>query len=97
MALTKTVTKMWPDENYVGLNLTVTDNNRPDLGSGEQVVIQATISRQYVKGEDVTNDIRDELGNEAQDLIDAYKAMRVKYVNAVYTTKINQIDGALTL
>ena len=97
MALAKTVTKMWPDENWVGLNLVVTDDNRPDLGSGAQVVISATVKRQFVTGEDMPNSVRDELGNEAQALIDKYKGQRALYDNATYTTKIAQIDGALTL
>lgn len=97
MALTKTVTKMWPDKNWVGLVLVVTDDNRADLGIGAQEVINATVKRQFVKGTDMTNTIRDELGADAQALIDKYKDERALYDNATYTTKIAQIDGALTL
>jgi len=97
MALAKTVTKMWPTDNEVGLNLVITDDNRPDLGTGAQVVISATIKRQFVKGEDMTNEVRDELGNEAQALINKYKAERLLFDNATYTDKIAQINGALQL
>lgn len=97
MTLAKTVTKMWPDENRLGINLVITDDDRPDLGAGAQVVIRKTISRQYVSGEDMTNKVRDEIGNEAQGLIDKYKALRVKYDKPAYAIKVTQIDNALTL
>jgi hypothetical protein len=90
-------TKMWPDENNVGINLVVTDNDRPDLGAGEQIVIEETISRQYVKGEDMTVDTATDIGNAAQALIDEYVAERVIYTKAIYQTRINQIVGALSL
>jgi len=95
--LSKTVTKMWPDGNYVGLNLIVTDDDRPDLGPGAQVVINKVVKRQYVKGQDMTNEVRDEIGNEAQDLINKYKSLKAKYDNPIYGQKVSQIDGALTL
>lgn len=97
MALTKTATKMWPDANYIGLVLVVTDDNRPDLGAGAQVVINKTISRQFVKGEDMTNRVRDSIGEEAQLLINEYKNERARYDNPTYQTKITQINGALVL
>jgi hypothetical protein len=90
-------TKMWPDSNHIGMNLIVTDDERPDLGSGEQVVISKTIIRQFVKGEDMSNTVRDSIGKEAQDLIAKYKAERAMYVKAIYQTKIDQIIGALSL
>lgn len=90
-------TKMWPDENHVGMNLVVTDDDRPDLGAGAQVVIDDAITRQYVKGVDISNETRDEIGNEAQGLIDKYKELRALYDKQVYTDKITQIIGALSL
>lgn len=97
MALAKTLTKMFPTPNDVGINLIVTDNDRPDLGTGEQVVISETISRNYVKGQDMPNKIRDDIGEVAQRLIDDYKSQRAEYDKVAYQTKVNQIDGALTL
>jgi hypothetical protein len=88
-------TKMWPDDNNIGMNLVLTDDQRPDLGAGAQVVIEKTIARQYVKGQDMSNETRDEIGNEAQALIDKYKERRTLYDKQVYTDKINQIIGAL--
>lgn len=97
MALANKSTRMWPDENWVGLNVVITDNDRPDLGVGEQTVINQVVKRQYVKGQDMTNKVRDEIGAEAQKLIDNYKALRAKNNNSVYVNKTNQIIGALTL
>ncbi len=97
MTLANKSTKMWPDANYVGMNLIITDNDRPDLGQGEQVVIQKAIKRQFITGEDITNEVRDSIGEEAQKLINNYKAERAMYDKAIYQTKIDQIKGALTL
>lgn len=99
--LLKTVTKAFPTKSksqglLVGINLTITDDDRPDLGTGAQVVIKETITRQY-EPTGMTNEIRDEIGKDAQDLVDAYKALRNKYDNATYDTKVDQINGALTL
>ncbi len=88
---------MWPDENWVGLNVVITDDERPDLGLGAQVVINQVVKRQYVKGQDITNDVRDAIGEEAQKLINDYKTLRTKYKNQVYIDKTDQIIGALTL
>lgn len=95
--LAKTVTKMFPTASTVGLHLKVTDDDRPDLGEGVQVVISEVIAEQFVKDEDITNEVRDEIGKRAQAFIDDYKALRVLYDKTVYGTKINQISGALTL
>ena len=97
MTLANNSSRMWPDENWVGINVLITDDERPDLGDGAQVVIQKTVKRQYVKGQDMTNKVRDEIGNEAQALIENYKVLRTKYNNSVYVAKTNQIIGALTL
>jgi len=97
MALAKAVKKMFPTESLVGIHLEITDDERPDLGAGAQIVISTVISEQHVAGEDVTNETRDKIGARAQVLIDKYKALRARYDNEIYTTKVAQIDGALTL
>lgn len=98
MALTaNNSTRMWPGANNIGMNLIITDNNRPDLGEGEQVVINAQIKRQFVTGDDITDRIRDSIGEEAQERINSYKAERAIYDKPIYQTKIDQIKGALTL
>lgn len=38
MALAKTLTKMFPTDNEIGIHLILTDDDRLDLGAGEQVV-----------------------------------------------------------
>lgn len=90
-------TKMWPDENHVGMNLVVTDDDRPDLGAGTHAVIEQTITRQYVKGVDMSIDTATSIGEEAQALIDKYVAERDLYLKAIYQTRITQIIGALSL
>ena len=97
MALAKTVTKMFPTPNRVGIKLIVTDDDRPDLGVGVKVVINITISRNYVRGQDMPNVIRDDIGNEAQKRINEYKSLRADFDRAGYQTKVTQIDNALTI
>lgn len=97
MALTKTVTKMFPTPSTVGIHLVITDDDRPDLGEGAQVVINTVIDEQYVAGEDMANDVRDKIGARAQKAIDRYKALRAVYDKETYDTKVGQIEGALTL
>lgn len=97
MSLAKTVTKMFPTPNTLGINLIVTDDDRPDLGPGERVVINKTISRNYVKGQDMPVKIATEIGNEAQTLINSYKNLKSDYDKEAYQTKVTQIDNALTL
>lgn len=102
MALAKIVRKVFPlkseaEGTLVGIHLTITDDDRPDLGSGTQVVINETIDRQFVSGDGMSNEARDEIGQEAQELIDTYKSLRSKYDKSTYTTKVSQIDSTLTL
>jgi len=95
MALVKTVTKMFPTENHVGFHLVVTDDERPDLGSGPQVVINSTFSANIPISADMTLAIQTELGNQAQAEIDRYKALKARYDIPAYQTKVNQINNAL--
>lgn len=100
MTLAKTVTKMFPTPNKIGINLVVTDDGRDDLeplGPGVKVVISKTISRQFITGQDMANEVRDDIGREAQRLIDEYKVLKARFDNATYSTKVSQINGALTL
>lgn len=97
MTLANNSSRMWPDENWVGLNVMITDDDRLDLGAGAQVIINQVVKRQYVKGQDMTNDVRDAIGVDAQKLITDYKALRAKYDNSTYVSKTDQIIGALVL
>lgn len=89
--------KMFPTASTVGMHLEITDDDRPDLGEGAQVVINTDIEEQFVAGEDIADETRDEIGRRAQALIDEYKTLRAVYDIAAYQIKITQIDGALTL
>lgn len=98
MALTATLTKMFPTEDEVGINLVLTDDDRDDLepiGPGTKTVLTQTFSAQYVTGQDMSNEVRDELGKRAQEAIDRYKMLRARFINPVYDTKVGQIQGAL--
>lgn len=100
MILDAKLTKMFPTENRVGINLVLTDDDRDDLepvGPGVKTVLTQTFSEQYVAGQDITNKVRDKLGKQVQEAIDKYKRLRAMFVSSVYDTKVAQIQGALTL
>jgi hypothetical protein len=92
-----TCTRVFPDPNHVGMRLIVTDDDRPDLGSGEQVVINATIKRQFESGNNLDLKMRDSIKDEAQKLIDDYKVLRDLYNDSAYINGATFIEGALTL
>lgn len=97
MALAKTLTRMWPTENEIGINLVLTDDDRPDLGAGAQVVVSKTFKADVPIDIDMTNDVQQDLGERAQRAINSYKALKVIYDKPVYQTKVNQINNNLTL
>lgn len=89
MALTKTVTKMFPTENTVGLHLKLEDDG--------VTVIDQDFSEQFVSGEDIPNEVRDKIGSRMQEAIDKYKALKARFDSAKYETVRTQVDNALTL
>lgn len=97
MALAKTVTKMFPTPNRVGIHLKLTDDDRPDLGPGVQIVIDRNFAGAFITGSDMQDKVRDEIGKAAQTAIDAYKKLRAVYDATAYGTKVTQISNALKL
>lgn len=95
--LAKTVTKTFPTENTVGMHLVLTDDARPDLGDGEQVVIDQDFSENFSPGEGIVNEVRDAIGGKIQAAIDEYKRKKTIYDAPTYETARTQIDNALTL
>ena len=89
MALTKTVTKVFPTENRVGLHLELKDDG--------VVVIDQEFIENYAPGDGVTNDIRDAIGNRMQATIDIYKMLKNRFDASAYETVRSQVDNNLTL
>lgn len=97
MNLAKTVKRMFPTENHVGIHLILTDADRPDLGEGAQVVVNETFTANIPFDTDLTNKTRQELGVKAQSAINRYKKLATYYAKPAYETKVEQIANALTL
>jgi len=89
MTLEKTVTKVFPTENKVGLHLELKDDG--------VVVIDEDFTEDYAPGVGVTNDIRDAIGNKMQAAIDQYKMLKNRFDAAAYKTVRTQVDNNLTL
>lgn len=97
MALAKTVTKMFPTDNHIGIILILTDDDRSDLGEGAQEVVRKTIKRNVPTNADMSDKVQREIGLEAQRAIDDYKKLKAIYDKPIYQNKVNQIDNNLTL
>ena len=94
MALTKTVTKVFPTPNHVGLHLKLIDDSRDPA---EQMVIDKDYMEQWASGTDVPNEVKVEIGKRMQADIDAYKALLARYNAAAYDTAASQVETGLTL
>ena len=101
MALTKTVTKVFPTESRgsqtIGIRLVLTDDDRPDLGSGTHVVIDETFTVVRAIGTAPDTESKTIIGAAAQEAINVYKRCRAAFESAAYETARAQIDGGLTL
>ena len=101
MALAKTVTRVFPTESRgsqtVGIHLVLTDDDRPDLGSGTHVVIDELFTMDRAIG--TPPDAKDKiaLGQDAQAAIDKYKRCKATFASAAYETARAQIDEGVTL
>jgi hypothetical protein len=94
MALTKTVTKLWPTKDtrnifHPGINL--------KLFEGEEEVRNKDFDRDFVPGRDDIGQITADIIKEAQAYIDHYKEERDMYVTQAYDTAVGTIDSGLSV
>lgn len=101
MALTKTVTKIFPTESRgsqtVGVRLVLTDDDRPDLGVGIHTVIDESFTTVREPGTLPNTADKIKIGQDAQAAIDKYKRCKAAFENAAYETTRAQIDGGLSI
>lgn len=99
--LAKTVTKVFPTESRgsqtVGIRLVLTDDDRPDLGTGTYVVIDEPFTTVREPGTPPNAKDKQVIGQKAQAAIDKYKRCKSAFESAAYETARSQIDGGLTL
>ncbi len=89
MALTGTVTRIFPDANHVGYHLEVKD--------GVDVVIDKDYMEQFAVGSDVPVKTLTTIGNRMQVDIDAWKALKAVYDHQVYINGAGQIEAGLNV
>jgi hypothetical protein len=89
MALTKTVTKVFPTTNTVGMHLKLEDDS--------VVVIDRDFTENFTKGQGATNEVKTSIGKQMQAAIDEYKTNKTLYNSAAYETARTQISNGLTL
>lgn len=97
MALTKTVKKMFPTENTVGMHLTVKDDDRPDLGEGPQVVIDSDFAVQFSRTAGIVDDTKTQICLRMQEAINRYKSLKNIFGKSAYDAARDQIDNNLNL
>ena len=101
MALAKEVTKVFPVESRgsqtVGIHLVLTDDDRPDLGSGTHVVVDESFTMDRAVGTVPDADDKKTIGENAQEAIDRYKRCAAAFDSAAYEAARLQIDEGLTL
>lgn len=99
--LAKTVTKVFPIESRVsqavGIRLILTDDDRPDLGTGTHVVIDEQFTTVRAIGTPPNTEDKIKINTNAQAAIDKYKRCKNAFESAAYETARSQIDGGLTL
>lgn len=99
MALTKTVTKLWPPKSgtdgrvRVGIHLKLVDDDRP---AEQQTVIDTDFTAYFGGGHTIAETLARVLA-AAQTAIDTYKAEKTTYGAAAYTAAVVAIDAALEL
>lgn len=98
MALTKTVTKVWPvrgNRNIyrIGIHLTLTDD---DPLVPVSIPIDQDVTVDYVKGQPPENYV-DDIIADAQALIDKYKAEKIIHKTTAYETAIAAVDAGLDI
>ena len=89
MALTKTITRMFPTKNAVGMHLELKDDG--------VVVIDRDFTENFTKGQGATTAVKTSIGNQMQAAIDEYKENKALYDSVAYATARTQIDEAITL
>ena len=97
MALYKTVTKMFPTQSVVGLHLELEDDDRPDLGTGKQKVIDRDFTENFTRGQGTINAVRNSIGKKIQEAIGEYRESADIFRSAKYETMRTQIDNNLQL
>lgn len=94
MALTKTVTKVFPTPNHVGLHLKLVDDSRDPA---DQIVIDKDYMEQWASGTDVPDEVKQRIGKRTQTDTDAYKALKARFDAPAYDTAAQQGEDGLVL
>ena len=89
MALAKTVTKIMPTKNQIGVHLKLEDDDHP-ITEGMVVVIYEDITDNY--SDEPTVDNRAEIAKRVQKKIDEYKSNKEMYLNPKYTNAVTWVS-----
>jgi len=85
--LTKVITKLFPDNNYIGFHL--------ELSDGEDIVVNKDYREQFIVGETIATEVKVSIGKKIQADIDDYKTRKALFDTAAYETARVQIDAGV--
>lgn len=89
MALVKTVTKVMPTKDMVGMHLKLEDDS--------VAVIDRDFMENFTKGQGATLAVKQAIGNAMQEAIDEYIEAKAMFDSTAYETARTQIDNGLDL
>lgn len=92
--LTKTVTKVFPTANHVGLHLVIIDDTREPE---DQVVINKDYMEQWATGTGVPSPVKVVIGKRMQKDINNYIGLKTRYDAPAYDQAATQVEDGLTL
>jgi len=93
MAYTKTITKIMPTTDQIGVHLKLEDDDHP-ITVGTVVVIDEDITDNF--SGDLTIANRNELAKQVQGKINEYKKNKAVYLKVAYTTGVTWINDNTT-
>jgi len=96
MTLSVQTKKLFPDDNTMGINVVLTDDDRPDKGEGEQKIFDEDFRVNVAAGTtEISPDDQKTLEDEAQARINKYKELRGRYDNQDYKNVADAINSKL--
>lgn len=87
--LTKTVIKLFPTPNKIGMRLVIKDDDIE--------VFNKTYWEQFSPGDGATNKIKQEIGRDMQADINEYKKLKDVYDSNAFDTAVTQVETGLVI
>lgn len=94
MALTKTITELFPSGSIIGVHLKLEDDERLDLDPTvgmEHTVIDVDITEFYTKADGPTAAVKNSIKKKINARIKEYERLKALFASSQYTNAVNDI------